>query len=158
MLWLGHAGFAAFFARYLPAPVLLAAFSSLVPDFVDKGLFGLGLAPATRYLGHTLFFAPALALVAWRVFRRREAALAALFGAWSHLLLDAEHFLPLFHPFVDYAWPVSRLAVSFDPLSLAFEAFGLAALAFLHLTGRLRDLPAAPRAPTPARRFRRRPA
>jgi hypothetical protein len=103
----------------------------LLPDLFDKSRFIFGMAPSTRWLAHSVFFGLALAALAFLFLRTQALPFAILLGSWAHLLLDGEHFLPLFYPVVQYAWPAGGLSLSLDPLSLAFELFGLLSLFFL---------------------------
>jgi membrane-bound metal-dependent hydrolase YbcI (DUF457 family) len=131
LLPLAHAGFAALSTKYARVPALPAVFASLLPDVIDKGLALLAISPSSRWIAHTLFFAIVVVVLAAMIFRSNAAVLAVALGLIFHIALDAEGFLPLFYPFLQYAWPQLHLEVVITPLTLAFEAFGAASLWFV---------------------------
>lgn len=72
------------------AAVLGVFLGTQLPDLIDKPLsWGLGVFPTGHGAGHSVFAGVAVALIAWRVRRRREPALALALGYWSHLAGDA---------------------------------------------------------------------
>lgn len=77
---------------------VLAVGAALLPDLIDKPLsWGLGLLPAGRSLGHSLFTALLLVAVAVAIgvaLDRRRAAAAFAIGYFSHLAGDVAY--PLF--------------------------------------------------------------
>lgn len=76
-------------------PVLVLAVATLLPDLVDKPLsWGLGLFPSGYSVGHSVFVAAPLAVIALVVGYRREAleeAVAFVVGYWSHLVGDVAY-------------------------------------------------------------------
>lgn len=115
----------------------VVAFSSLLPDLIDKPLYLLGIGDG-RYVGHTLLFV--FLVAAAFSLRNKLYGLSVIFGAISHLLLDWGNVLWLY-PFVNYDFTVSfdpggisgRLPTLFDTLegcyhnssTLATELIGL---------------------------------
>lgn len=72
------------------AAVLGVFVGTQLPDLIDKPLsWGLGVFPTGHGAAHSVFAATVVALVAWRVRRYREPALALALGYWSHLAGDA---------------------------------------------------------------------
>lgn len=124
MLLFGHIGPAAFLAQRLRLPVLATMFFAILPDLVDKPLYVVGLAPAARWIAHTVLFLVVVS-AALHLLGRRQLALTAFFGIASHYVLDLRFFLPLFYPFVQYEWPTAYLGPALDSIALLFEAFGL---------------------------------
>ena len=109
----GHLGIALGGAHVLNrAPRLklnlwVVAFSSWLPDFVDKPLYLLGIGDG-RYVGHTLLFVFLVAAAVCLI--NKVYGLSVLFGAILHLLLDFGAFVPWLYPFVNHNY-----TVDFDP-------------------------------------------
>ena len=90
----------------------IVAFSTLLPDLVDKPLYLLGIGDG-RYVGHTLLF---VFLVAGAFsLKNKIYGLSVLFGALLHLLFDSGvGFVPWLYPFVSHTF-----TVNFDPGGIA---------------------------------------
>jgi hypothetical protein len=125
MFPLAHIGIAVFVGTFLFLPILPTLIGALLPDIVDKALFLIGLAPYTRFIGHTVFFGPILCLIVYSITKKREYAMAVLFGSYIHLLLDVQRFVPWFYPLLSYDFPpVSEF--EFGLFEFATESLGAA--------------------------------
>ena len=97
----------------------IVAFSSLLPDVVDKPLALVGI-DGGRHIGHTLLFVFLAAAVL--SLKKKSYGLSLLFGGICHLLEDSGGFVHWLYPFVNYG-----LTVNFDPggiyvmLSILFD-------------------------------------
>ncbi len=131
MLLFGHIGPAAFLAQRLRLHVLATMFFAILPDLIDKPLYVIGVAPAARWIAHTILF---LVVVSGslHLLAKKQLALSAFFGIASHYVLDLRFFLPLFYPFVQYEWPTAYVGPALDSVALLFEAFGLVFIAAAH--------------------------
>lgn len=141
MLPLAHIGIALIAAKHLKQyglPLVATAFFAFFPDLVDKGLFFLGFAPATRFIAHSIFFAPIIAALLFFFLKKTKFAgmalpisVAALFGGWLHLLLDAYAPLPLFFPLLSYPFQAYSWDLSLNVMTALFELIGLCCLLFV---------------------------
>lgn len=126
MIFLGHVGITLFFATLLSLAILFALLGAVLPDFFDKILFVLGVIPCGRYFGHSIFFAPFVGLVTYAATKRKDFTIAIVFGSYFHLLQDAQYFLPLFIPFMNYNFDCKMpLSGGVEPLTVFFEILGL---------------------------------
>jgi hypothetical protein len=125
MLPLAHMGITLIFASLLGMPLFAALVGGLAPDVVDKIFFAIGLSPCGRFFAHSIFFGPIIAGIAFLLTKRRDVALAILFGSYIHLLLDARYFLPWFYPLVEYNFYCPPTTVSPDLVDLLFEGIGV---------------------------------
>ena len=104
MLFLGHIGFTAFVASLFYLPALPGILGVMLPDIVDKGFFLLGYSPCSRFLAHTIFFAPLVGLVTFLITRNKKIAFVVGLGAFLHLLEDLHDPVPFLYPLKDYAF------------------------------------------------------
>jgi len=102
MLPLGHVGIALLISTLLYLPALFVLLGILLPDVVDKLLFFSSSAFCGRFFGHTIFFGPIVSLLTYIITKRKDFALAVLFGSYIHLLQDSGNFIPWFYPIVNY--------------------------------------------------------
>lgn len=134
MLFFGHIGITTFIGRFLFLSFWIVAFSAFLPDIVDKGLFVSGMSQYTRLVAHNLFFGPIVSVLALALTKRKEVAIAVLFGTYMHLIEDMRHPLPLLWPFVSYdAPPLKELKIAPDLFDIALEGIGISSLAVLFL-------------------------
>lgn len=132
MLWLGHLGITLFVGTFLFLPSLFVAFGVLLPDMVDKGLFFLGLSEYGRLYAHNIFFAPIVSSLVYAMTRRKDVALAILFGGYMHLIEDARYVVPWFWPFVNYdLMPTAEVKIVLDTFNIVTESIGLSLLVIL---------------------------
>ena len=124
MLPLAHIGISILLASLLYIPVAGALIGSLAPDIVDKTLFVLGISPCSRFFAHSIFFGPLLASAVFIATRRKDIAIAVLFGSYVHLLEDAMNFLPLLYPLMKYNFYCPPLTVEPSMVDIAIECFG----------------------------------
>ena len=91
--------------RLLKPQLLVTGFCFLLPDLIDKPLWGLGVISDGRYIGHTLLMVFLVAVVFGMA--KRKYGLLALCGGMSHLLFDTggHSFNPWFYPFKRYDFP-----------------------------------------------------
>lgn len=111
MLILAHLGVASLIAVLIGLPISFAMIGAVLPDIVDKGLFFIGIIPYGRFISHTIFFGPMVALITFAITRRKYLALSILIGCYLHLLLDVGYFLPLFYPLVKYEFPAESFVL-----------------------------------------------
>lgn len=102
MLPLGHIGIAVLIATLLYLPLLFVLVGVLLPDMIDKGLFFSSSTFCGRFIGHTVFFGPIVSILVYAATKRKDLALAILFGMYIHLLQDSTNFIPWFYPIVNY--------------------------------------------------------
>lgn len=124
MLPLAHIGISMLLASLLYIPVAGALIGSIAPDAVDKILFVIGVSPCSRFFAHSIFFGPLLAAAVFLVTRRKDMAIAVLFGSYVHLLEDAVNFLPLFYPMVKYDFYCPPLTVEPSIVDIILEGIG----------------------------------
>ncbi len=127
----GHVGITFFLAYMFSLSPIYAAIGVLLPDLIDKPLNIFGLAPAARYIGHTL-----LALVLSFVFsyiltRNTKITLAIVFGYFLHLLEDLPFFVPWFYPFIDYAFPIGPFSFRYSVFTAIFDVIGTLLLVYI---------------------------
>ncbi|MBI4009890.1 MAG: hypothetical protein HY361_01685 [Candidatus Aenigmarchaeota archaeon] len=132
MLFFGHIGISAFFGLFLYLSPLIVGISSILPDFVDKGLLLAGLSPYTRLVAHNLFFGPALSAIVYLATKRKAVAIAVLFGTYMHLIEDIRTPLPWLWPLVTYDLvPVTGIKIVVDLFEIFTETIGLSLLVSL---------------------------
>jgi len=131
MIFFGHLGVTLFLAALLSLNFLFVLIGVLAPDIVDKFFYMIvQIFPCGRFIGHTIWFGPAIALLTYIVTRKKMAACSVLFGAYVHMLGDIGYLLPLFMPFVTYQFNcTSPLSGPFDPFYFYVEVIGLVLLA-----------------------------
>jgi len=128
MLPLAHIGMTAFLSTLVYLPASFAVIGALLPDIVDKLLLLPGLSACGRFIGHSLFFGPILSLLAYGLTRKKEVALALLFGSYLHLLEDAKDFMPLFYPIVKYQFECVPTTIKTGPFEIITESLGITLL------------------------------
>lgn len=121
---LGHTGITVFLSTLFYLPAQFAFMGVLLPDFVDKTLFVTGITPCGVFAAHTIFFGPVISLITFLVTKRKNLALAILFGSFMHLLEDARHFLPWFYPIVNYPFICGPLIFEITPFAILTEGLG----------------------------------
>ena len=126
-------------ARLVKPELVVTGFCYLLPDLVDKPLWGLGIGYG-RYVAHTLLFL-FLVAIAFSL-RKRVYGLFALVGGMTHLLLDWG-FVPWFYPFVGYDFPHKEFSDIFTWSAVGKElirgaSIGLAVFLILRLASWLR--------------------
>ncbi len=132
MLFFGHIGITVFIGAFLFLPYLFVGISSLLPDFIDKGLLLLGLSNYTRLYAHNVFFGPIVSLVVYAITKRKDISLAVLFGSYLHLVEDVRTPVPWLWPFVNYnLTPATGIKVAADMFDIFLEAIGLSLLVIL---------------------------
>ncbi len=133
MLFLGHIGVTAFLGKFLYLPLLFVIIGSMLPDAVDKGLVIFGVTDYSRFVAHNIFFGPIASIFTYAITRRRDAALAILFGSYMHLIEDANKFVPWLYPLVQYELtPVQGIKIIPELYEYASEAIGLSLLIILY--------------------------
>lgn len=125
---LGHIGIALFLSTLFYLPALFAILGVILPDAIDKIFFTFGFLPCGRYLGHNLFFAPILALITFALTKKKNFALAILFGTYLHLLQDAREFIPWFYPLVNYPFDCVPFEVHIGLFEIITESIGASLL------------------------------
>ena len=110
-------------APRLKLDLWVVAFSSLVPDLVDKPLYLAGVGDG-RYVGHTLLFAFLFA-GAFSVVRKAYG-LSALVGVVAHLFLDYDGYVPWLYPLVSRDFSVSLDLAGMPARCSTFVAAGRA--------------------------------
>ncbi len=128
MLLIGHIGISVLLGRLIGANLTYVAGGALLPDLIDKILKVLGIAPAGRYIGHTLFIGLLIFAISYVFTRSRKNAASTTFGVYLHLLEDLPYFIPWLYPFIDYTWPQVPMLSSLNLMNFAFEFIGLACL------------------------------
>ena len=129
MLFLGHIGITVFISSFLYIQPSFAFLAVMLPDFVDKLLLLIGMAPYNRFIAHTIFFGPIVSLIVYAITKKKDLSLATLVVCYLHLLEDAKDFLPLFYPFVKYTFPQAGFGLEFDWFTIATEGLGIFLLA-----------------------------
>lgn len=124
MLPLAHIGITVLISTFLYLPAFSVAIGALAPDILDKFLFYFGISICGRFIGHSVFFGPILSLLAYGLTRKREIALAVLFGAYLHLLIDARDFIPLFYPIAEYQFECVPTTVKVGAFEIITESLG----------------------------------
>jgi len=114
MYLLGHLGVTLAIGYPLRLPWMIVAFSVLLPDMMDKGLYYLGIG-CGRFISHSLVFALALGLLFCLINFR--CGLWAFLGSGLHLIEDLPGFIPWFYPLVSYDFPRTQ----FDPVGGYFN-------------------------------------
>lgn len=102
MLPLAHIGITLFVAYLLYLPLTYAFVGVLLPDLIDKSAFVLGIFPCGRYIAHSPFLGIVMTIVVYLITKKREYALAFLFGYIFHLVQDAQYIVLWAFPFVSY--------------------------------------------------------
>lgn len=120
---LGHIGIALLISTLLYLPAVFVIAGVLLPDIVDKALLVSGFTVCGRFFGHTIFFGPIVSLITYIVTRRKDLALAVLFGSYMHLLQDIGRFIPWFYPIVDYQFVCPKVAIG--AFEIITESLGL---------------------------------
>jgi len=128
MLPLAHIGMTAFLSTLVYLPASFAVIGALLPDIVDKLLFLPGLSACGRFIGHSLFFGPILSLLAYGLTRKKEVALAVLFGSYLHLVQDIRDFMPLFYPIVKYQFECVPTTIKTGLFEIITESLGITLL------------------------------
>jgi len=126
MFFLGHIGFTLFLAMMFYLPVSIAVTGVLLPDAIDKTLFALKITPCGRFLSHTIFFAPIVGMVVYKLTKRRDLAFALSFGSFLHLIEDAHAFVPFFFPLINYQFNCADFALHLTPFIILMEIVGAA--------------------------------
>jgi hypothetical protein len=131
MIFFGHLGTTLFLAALLSLNFLFVLIGVLAPDILDKFFYMIvPVFPCGRFIGHTIWFGPAIALATYAITRKKMAAYSVLFGAYVHMLGDIGYLLPLFMPFVTYQFNcTSPFSGPFDPFYFYLEVIGLVLLA-----------------------------
>lgn len=125
MLLLGHIGIAIFLSTLFYLPPLFALVGVLLPDIVDKLLFIPGVTICGRFFGHTIFFGPLVGFLTYIVTRRKNLALAVLFGSYIHLLQDVGRFAPWFYPIINYQFECEPTRISVGFFEIVTESLGV---------------------------------
>lgn len=127
MIFFGHIGITIFLLSFLFIPFLYSGIGAILPDILDKSINVLGLNSCTRYVGHTIFFAPATGLATFIFTRNKKAAAAILLGGWLHLAQDATLPLPLFYPVLPYEFDCRPVLIGerIGRFEIITEAIGL---------------------------------
>lgn len=133
MFPLGHIGITVFLASLLSLSPLYAISVVLIPDIIDKPLNILGLAPFSRYIGHTLFLGFLLSSIVFLFTRKKIISLSILFGYYIHLLEDTG-FIPWFFPFIRYDFPVEPFRIKYTLLQFTLDVVGFILLWFTFKT------------------------
>jgi len=130
MIFFGHLGMTLFLAALLSLNFLFVLIGVLAPDIVDKFFYMIvQVFPCGRFIGHTIWFGPALALATYAVTRKKSAAGSVLFGAYVHMLGDIGYLLPFFMPFVTYEFNCTiPLSDPVEPSQIYLEIVGLVLL------------------------------
>ena len=129
MIFFGHIGMTLFLAALLSLNFLFVLIGVLLPDVVDKFFYIIGTFPCGRFIGHTIWFAPALALITYAVTRKKFFAVSILFGAYVHMIGDVGYLLPLFMPFVTYEFNCTMpFSGPVEPSLIYLEIVGLVLL------------------------------
>ena len=102
---------------------------ALLPDILDKCLMLAGVAPCGRFIGHTIFFGPIAGLAVYSITRRKDLAIAVLFGCYLHLALDANYPLPMFYPLVKYSFSCPPRYGGITIFEIVMEIIGASLLA-----------------------------
>jgi membrane-bound metal-dependent hydrolase YbcI (DUF457 family) len=141
MLPLAHIGFAMLLSSILYLPLAASVFGALIPDIIDKAFFALGFGLCGRFIAHTVFFGPLIALTAFAATKRKDVALAVLLGSYLHLLMDVKTFVPWFYPVVNYNFSCPPTVIKPDLIDMAFEFAGALLIPItLALKPRLKDI------------------
>ncbi len=131
LILFGHVGLTASAGKALKLPIIYLLFASMLPDVVDKVLFAARVAPSTRFIGHTIIFSLAVSFLFYIITKKKNIGLALLLGCLLHLLGDITGFLPLFYPFVNYAFPSGQLALRIGPFEIITESLGIILLVII---------------------------
>ena len=129
MIFFGHIGMTLFLAALLSLNFVFVLIGVLLPDVIDKFFYIIGAFPCGRFIGHTIWFAPALALITYAVTRKKFFAGSILFGAYVHIIGDIGYLLPLFMPFVAYEFNCTMpFSGPVEPSQIYLEIVGLVLL------------------------------
>jgi membrane-bound metal-dependent hydrolase YbcI (DUF457 family) len=130
----GHLAIAALLHHYLDTVPLPTIGGSLAPDLVDKGLYlALDVTDSGRTYGHTLL-ATAVSTVIIHLFWGRQAAQSWLVAYLSHLIADADGFVPWFYPWKQYRFKQSQRRSSVELVAQFFQPSPLELVLYLWLT------------------------
>ncbi len=124
MYLLGHMGFTVFLAAMFYLPLGAAVTGVILPDAIDKTIFILGLTPCSRFMSHSIFFAPIVGIIAYRLSKRKDLALALSFGAFLHLIEDFNSFVPFLFPLVNYPFNCADFGLYVTPFIIFAEIVG----------------------------------
>ncbi|MHA1302871.1 MAG: metal-dependent hydrolase [Candidatus Heimdallarchaeaceae archaeon] len=114
--------------------VIPLAIGAMGPDIIDKfisePIVGYG-----RYVGHSLFFAILIFIVAILLFRKNPHIYVSFIIGWiMHILLDSAGFIPWFFPFVNYEFQPKTetyFQMLLEPYVYSNEIAGFLTLIFL---------------------------
>ncbi len=131
MLFLGHIGISVFLGSLLYLSPFIVGASAILPDLIDKGLVLVGLSQYSRLFAHNLFFGPLASLVVYALTRRKDFALAVLFGTYLHLVEDMRNLVPWLWPLVTYNFaPVTGIKITLGLFEILTESIGLTLLIY----------------------------
>lgn len=133
MLPLAHIGVTIFISSLLYLPLTFAVIGSVLPDVFDKLLVILDLSSCSRFFGHTLLFGAIVSLIVYIFTKRKDSALAILFGCYTHLILDAQQPVPWLYPFISYEFPVTDLKFYFGIFEAVTESMGAVLITITNL-------------------------
>jgi len=135
MILFGHIGITAFIGALLFLPIVFLGVGAILPDLLDKPLNILGIAPCSRYFGHSIFFPIIAGLITLVIFRKKLPAIAITFGGFAHIIQDFQGNLPLFFPLIDYEFIHScgpiNVASKLNVIEISAEIVGLILLFIL---------------------------
>jgi len=129
MILLGHIGITVFLAGFLYVQPSFAFLAVMLPDIADKILFFIGIAPYSRFIGHTIFFGPVASFITYVATGRKDLSLAVLLIFYLHLLEDSLYFLPLFYPLISYDFPKLEPGLRISSYEIVAEILGIFLLA-----------------------------
>ena len=90
----------------VPFYEVLAVYSSLLPDVLDKALYWTKVCKATRSFGHTLCFVVLWTAAGWSLSGDGKVSAVIFLSAISHLLVDLFFgHVPLAFPFQTFQFP-----------------------------------------------------
>ena len=128
MIFFGHLGITLFVGALLFMPLFFVAIGVMLPDIVDKTFFILGFLPCGRSLAHNLFFGPIVAAATYAITRRKDLALAILFGSYMHLIEDSRGFVPWLYTVVGYEFECMPIALHIGIFEIVTESVGIVLL------------------------------
>jgi len=131
MFIFAHIGITALFAFFLSLSPLTAAFTCLIPDLIDKPLNIIGLAPISRFIGHTLFMVFLTGIVFYLITRKKVISISAAFGVFIHLIEDSG-FIPWLFPFKKYVFPVKAFKFRYTLFLFITDMIGIIILIILY--------------------------
>jgi len=124
MFVIGHVGSSLFLAVILGLNPIVSSASVLLPDMIDKPLNILGLAPCSRFIGHTLLMGLLLSIFIYVFTRNKKITSSLLMGYWLHLIEDMRGFVPFFYPFINYSFPVKQFTVHYGIFEFVSDIVG----------------------------------